>query len=148
MTNYNPVVFNEGEPLDIDKLNAIHTNTSYVYEQTSQLFNTTNVNGTSVQSVPVINCGYVGQLTPYTANTLKSYELDYGASTIFAAGSIPFITATFRTPISADEIVSISVVNLAAQNGKPLIMFKSNKGHDTIRIDWIAVALKTVNANA
>ena len=58
------------------------------------------------------------------------------------------ITATLRTPIDADEIVSISVVNLVAQNGKPLIMFKSNKGHGSIRIDWIAVALKTVNANA
>ena len=117
MPNFDPVVFNEGEPLDVNKLNAIQQNTSLVYRQTSQIYNATVGDGSSTQTapyIPIVNAGYVGQTTQYTADTLATYDLDFGGTALFP--TTPFVTATFRSGIVKDEIVFVSVINFGVKS--------------------------------
>lgn len=136
------VVFNEGEPLDVDKLNKIQTNVTNTYTLSNSI-STAFTNSTSGAQtspyVPIMNCGYL-IFPKITANVKARLSFDYGKS-IFP--DIPTVVASCRTTISDKEQISIAVINLS---GQPAIEVVSNMGHTDLRIEWIAMGKRAITA--
>ena len=59
---YSSVVFNEGEPLDPNKLNQLQLNLSDVYKTSSSLYNAT-LNDQGTPTIPVITSGQFNMTT-------------------------------------------------------------------------------------
>lgn len=136
-----PVVFNEGEPLDVDKLNKIQTNVFNAYQLSNSIstaFSNSTSGSQSAPYVPVMNSGYV-IFTSLPANTKRREFFDYGKS-IFP--EIPIVVASCRTALADKEQISISVVNLS---GQPAIEVISNTAHAELRVEWIAMGKKIIS---
>lgn len=132
---FETVVFNEGEPLDVDKLNKIQTNVANAYQLSNALTNATV--GTQTQSyVPVMNSGYV---------IFEKLEANKKATIAFEPGSMftatPVVVAGLRSGISDGEQISVSVINLTT---KPEIAIISTKARTNVRVEWIAMQKKEI----
>jgi len=102
------VTFNEGEPLDIDKLNSISSNISNTWSATNAVFNTTT-GGQEKPYVPVIEFGQEEFLN-VSPGQLYSKELNFNNA--FAGLDVPRCVASPRMGISAGQQVTVSVINL------------------------------------
>lgn len=137
---FETVVFNEGEPLDVDKLNKVQANIKNTFQLSNSIstaFTNSTAGTQTAPYVPIMNCGYLifPKITP---NVKVRLAFDYGKS-IFP--DIPTVVASCRTTISDKEQISIAVVNLS---GQPAIEVVSNMAHTDLRVEWIAMAKKTI----
>lgn len=132
---FETVVFNEGEPLDPDKLNKLQTNIANTYQTSSTLYNAT-VGSQTTAYVPVMNNGYV-IFEKLEANKVSKLAFDPG--TMFT--STPYIVAGLRSNLSDGEQLSVSVINLT---GKPEICAISSKARTNVRVEWIALQKKEI----
>jgi hypothetical protein len=133
---FETVIFNEGEPLDPDKLNKLQTNIANTYQTSSTLYNATVGNQTQAY-VPVMNCNYV-IFEKLTANKVSRLPFDPGS--MFTG--TPFVVAGVRSNFGDAEQITVSVVNLTS---KPEILCMSTKDHTNVRVEWIAMEKKTVS---
>jgi hypothetical protein len=132
---FETVVFNEGEPLDPDKLNKLQTNIANTYQTSSTLYNAT-VGNQTMAYVPVMNNGFV-LFEKLEANKVAKLSFDPG--TMFT--STPYVVAALRSNLSDGEQLSVSVINLT---GKPEICAISNKARTNVRVEWIAMQKKEI----
>ena len=132
---FETVVFNEGEPLDPDKLNKLQTNIANTYQTSSTLYNAT-VGNQTMAYVPVMNNGFV-VFEKLEANKLSKLSFDPG--TMFT--STPYVVAGLRSTPYEGEQITVSVINLT---GKPEICAISNKSHANVRVEWIAMQKKEI----
>jgi hypothetical protein len=132
---FEAVVFNEGEPLDPDKLNKLQTNIANTYQTSSTLYNATKGSQT-VAYVPIMNSHYVEfeKLEPGVVS-----KLGFDPGTMFTG--IPFVVACLRSDLSKGEQVSVSVINVS---NKPEIVIVSNQKRGKTRVDWIAMQKKEI----
>ena len=103
---YSSIVFNEGEPLDPNKLNQLQTNLSDVYKTSSMLYNAT-LNDQGSATVPLI---YSNQRT--WTSTLKA-----GVKSTSTAASLPssfnfsqpiYTTASIAQPLPTGTQITVS----------------------------------------
>ncbi len=133
---FEAVVFNEGEPLDPDKLNKLQTNIANTYQTSSTLYNAT-VGQQSQPYVPVLDSGY------WTFENLKAGKRASTKLTFNTAFSgIPHVIAGIRSDLRDGEQISVSVINLT---GNPEIVCISNKDKASCRVEWIAMEKKTIS---
>lgn len=133
---FETVIFNEGEPLDPDKLNKLQTNIANTYQTSSTLYNATVGNQTQAY-VPVMNCGYL-EFPKLVAN--KVSRLEFNPGNMFTG--IPIVVANCRNTFEDGEQITVSVVGLAS---KPEILCMSTKGRSNVRVEWIAMEKRTVS---
>lgn len=133
---FEAVVFNEGEPLDPDKLNKLQTNIANTYQTSSTLYNAT-VGNQTVAYVPIMNCGSLE--FDLTANVAAKKSFDPG--TMFTNDPPPHVVATINGVISDKEQISLSVVGVGT---KPEIYVISTKARKGVRVDWIAIQKKEI----
>lgn len=132
---FEAVVFNEGEPLDPDKLNKLQTNIANTYQTSSTLYNAT-VGSQTVAYVPIINNGHL-IFPKLEANKVAGLPFDPG--TMFT--TTPYVVATVRSQISDGEQISVSVINVS---NKPEIRLISSKARTDVRVEWIAMQKKEI----
>ena len=133
---FETVVFNEGEPLDPDKLNKLQTNIANTYQTSSTLYNAT-VGAQTQAYVPVMNCGYL-EFPKLTANKVARLSFDPG--TMFTG--TPFVVASVRSNFEDAEQITVSVVALTS---KPEILCMSTKNRTNVRVEWIAMEKRTIS---
>ena len=133
---FETVVFNEGEPLDPDKLNKLQTNIANTYQTSSTLDNAT-VGSQTQAYVPVMNCGYL-IFPKLTAN--KKVPLAFDPGTMFTG--TPFVVAGVRSNFGDAEQITVSVINLTS---KPEIVCMSTKDRTDVRVEWIAMEKRTIS---
>jgi hypothetical protein len=140
MANYEFKRFDDGEPLDVSKLNSIVDNIQQLVSDTSPLRDSTDTSqGYSlVESgrVAIENVAADGSVSVAQINFTK---IDPAACT---AGKVN-VTASLRNGLRVGEDISISVTDYAS--GNPKIHFKVSgkvKPRDTYYVTWIAVENK------
>lgn len=133
------IVFNEGEPLDVDKLNAIVSNTTTSWQASNVVYNNT-VNSQSEPWVPVIEMDQVS-LPSMAAGKMYTIPLNLGDS--FNGLPTPRVVATYRSGLVEGQQVSVAVVGITGAS--PSIQVISNKAETSkVVIDWIAISKKTI----
>lgn len=130
VSTYKPVSFNEGAPLDPQKLMELQANVTSLVTDVNNLTNTTledqytlKIDGGSFMTDDL----QVGK--PYTK------EVPY--SPIFTG--VPSIVASIGSGIGDGSIVTISI---ADADTKPKIQVHTNKNRGPVRINWMAFQKK------
>ena len=132
------VTFNEGEPLDIDKLNSISSNISNTWSATNAVFNTTT-SGQEQPWVPVMAFGQ--EIFPNVLpNTVYTLPLNF--DNVFAGLDVPRCVASVRTGLSTGQQVTVSVITL---RDNPRIQVVSSLKEANLIVDGIAISKKTVD---
>ena len=126
MADYTPVIFNEGAPLDPQKLNDLQINISNLVGDVGGLKSAT----LDAQYTVKTDAGY------FKTDDLKTgspYTLEVPYSSSFAG--VPKIIASIGSAISSGEIVTVSV---ASSTSKPTIQVWTNKNRGPVTVNWIA----------
>lgn len=76
MATFETITFNEGEPLDPNKLNKLQENIVTTYSTANNLFNST-LDGQTSSFKAITNAGTV-ECTGVSKGTTKSFDLDLG----------------------------------------------------------------------
>ncbi len=127
MADLIPVTFNEGEPLDVNKLNNIRLNQVTTYEMASSLQNAT-IDG---KTFPKIDFGSVNVVTKVGSSV--AVNLPISAS---FTGAATFIVSIGGGSIK-DAIAIPRVINGSTPN--PQVIINSNKAVGTIVVNYIAI---------
>ena len=131
MAEYKPVVFNEGAPLDPQKLNDMQTNISNLVGDVGGLKNTTL--DSTYTLLTDAGSFMTGDLRADNKN--NQGEVAYSASFT----SVPRIVASVGSSIGVGDIVTVSIENGA---DKPSINVHTNKNRGPVRINWMAFQKK------
>lgn len=131
MAEYKPVVFNEGAPLDPQKLNDMQTNISNLVGDVGGLKNTTL--DSTYTLLTDAGSFMTGDLLANNKN--NQGEVAYSASFT----GVPRIVASVGSSIGVGDIVTVSIENGA---DKPSINVHTNKNRGPVRINWMAFQKK------
>jgi hypothetical protein len=131
MAEYKPVVFNEGAPLDPQKLNDMQTNISNLVGDVGGLKNTTL--DSTYTLLTDAGSFMTGDLTANSKN--NQGEVAYSASFT----GVPRIVASIGSSIGVGDIVTVSIEDGAT---KPSINVHTNKNRGPVRINWMAFQKK------
>ena len=133
MADLIPVTFNEGEPLDVSKLNNLRLNQVTTYEIASSFQNAT-ING---KTVPMIDFDTVN----VTVNKIGANGptlLPINANFV----GIPTFIVSIGGGSIGDAVVSARVINASTA---PAVMVQSSAAlNKTIQVNYIAVQNKSV----
>lgn len=133
---FEAVVFNEGEPLDPDKLNKLQTNVANAYQTSSTLYNAT-VGQQTQAYIPVMNCGS-HTFENLKAGVKQSQKFDPG--TMFA--TTPYVVIGVRGPLRDKEQISVSVIGLT---GVPELVIVGNMDRTSCLVNWIAMEKRAIS---
>lgn len=134
---FQTVTFNEGEPLDPNKLNDIQKNANVAYQASSVVYNSTQ-NSQSNPTVPIIKSGHL-DFGKMSAKEIKTLALP--SDLLIAGTPVPHVVASLRTKSEKDQIVTVSVHEIATN---PSITVYTSTAMNSCRVDYIAVTYKTV----
>jgi hypothetical protein len=131
MADLIPVTFNEGEPLDVTKLNSLRLNITNTYATAAALQNAT-LDG---KSIPVIDSGTVQIKT----RVGKSDPVNLPINPNFSG------TPMFVISIGGGSIPKDAQITLGIQNGAsaPQAYAISNKADLNITVNYIAIQKKS-----
>jgi hypothetical protein len=137
---FKPITFNEGEPLDPNKLNDMQKNTNVAYQASNVVYNST-LNAQSNPIVPVIKSGNL-QFGKMAAKEIKTLPLP--TDLIVAGLPTPQVVASFRAKGEKDQIVTVSVHEIATN---PSITVYTSTAINNCLVDWIAVTYREVTTS-
>lgn len=138
VNNFTQVVFNDGEPVDIDKFNQMNANTVEVWKASTNLA-TALKNGKKGNAViPVVDGGYVSTpaWTPKSGGWVKTETL--GFSVNFSGKPIVVATVAGKTTYPVTLQVSESA-------GSYSINAYSTGAQAAVLINWIAFEQKEIS---
>jgi len=130
MADLIPVTFNEGEPLDVSKLNNLRLNQVTTYQIASSLQNST-IDG---KTVPMIDYGSVNVVTKLGSSAAVSLPINPNFTG----------TPTFIVSIGGGSVGSAIVIpRVIGQSGSnPQVIVNSTKEVGTIQVNYIAIQNK------
>ena len=130
MADLIPVTFNEGEPLDVSKLNNLRLNQVTTYQIASSLQNST-IDG---KTVPMIDYGSVNVVTKLGSSAAVSLPINPNFTG----------TPTFIVSIGGGSVgTAIAIPRVIGQSGSnPQVIVNSTKDVGTIQINYIAIQNK------
>jgi hypothetical protein len=132
---FKPIVFNEGEPLDPQKLTDLNTNIKEAFDNSDNLYSST-VNNITQTLKPVIYANKI-EATDLSPNTPKAFNIDLGNG--FDSTQPIYITATPRGIVKSNENITITVYR---GGSTPQIYVQTNsKERRSLTIDWVAIQL-------
>lgn len=130
MAEYKPVVFNEGAPLDPQKLNDLQTNITNLVGDVGGL-----KNSTTDSTYTLLTDAGTYMTDDLVVGTADEYEVPYSAS----FSKAPRIIASIGTSIQPGYIVTVSIKDAATN---PKIQVWTNKARGPIRVNWMAFEKK------
>lgn len=139
MATFETITFNEGEPLDPNKLNKLQENIVTTYSNANTLFNST-LNGQTSSFKPIINAGTV-ECTGVSKGTTKSFDIDLGTG--FSTSSndpSPRIVVSLSGGLATGDSVILSVAGASTASPK-LWISNVNSAKSTFNVTWIAVQM-------
>ena len=139
MATFETITFNEGEPLDPNKLNKLQENIVTTYSNANTLFNST-LNGQTSSFKPIINAGTL-QCTDVSKGRTRSFDIDLGNG--FSTSSndpSPRIVVSLSGGLKVGDSVTLSVSG--ASTGSPKLHISNvNSSDTTFNVTWIAVQM-------
>ena len=130
MADLIPVTFNEGEPLDVSKLNNLRLNQVTTYQIASSLQNST-IDG---KTVPMIDYGSVNVVTKLGSSAAVSLPINPNFT-----GTPTFIVSIGGGSVGS-AIAIPRVINQSSSN--PQVIVNSTKDVGTVQVNYIAIQNK------
>lgn len=130
MADLIPVTFNEGEPLDVSKLNNLRLNQVTTYQIASSLQNST-IDG---KTVPMIDFGSVNVVTKLGSSAAVSLPINPNFT-----GTPTFIVSIGGGSVGS-AIAIPRVINQSSSN--PQVIVNSTKDVGTVQVNYIAIQNK------
>ena len=141
---FKPIVFNEGEPLDPQKLNDLNSNIKESFDTSDDLYSST-VDNITKSFKSVIYAGNI-EAKDLSPNTPKPFQIDLGQG--FDSTLPVYITATPRGIVRSNENINITIYrggsNTEDTTRAQMYVQTNSKDRRSITIDWIAVQLRQV----
>jgi hypothetical protein len=140
MADFSPVVFNDGQPLDLDQLRKMATNLQAMYTQINNVYAAlTNGQSGNTASIPVMDANYVTFSDGLKVGSNGPLTI---AFSVKFPGSTPFVVASITTNLGK-VIASPYVVSDA--NGKYSIYVSSNAIISSpVTVSWMAFSPKII----
>jgi hypothetical protein len=135
-TPFETITFNEGEPIDPNKLNKLQENIVTTYATANTLFNST-IDGQTVSYKTITDCGVI-ECTGVSKGTTKSFDLDLGTGFENVGTNPPRVVATLSGGLGTGDVVTISITGAATSSPK-LFISNSNSSRSTFNVMWVAV---------
>lgn len=136
MASLIPVTFNEGEPLDVTKLNNLRLNITETYATAAALQNAT-LDG---KSIPVIDSGTV-QLTTKLG---KSDPVNLPINPSFQGTPMFIVSIGGGTLKSGNVTAQVTLAVQKADSGTPAVYANSTVAGLNIIVNYIAIQKKSV----
>jgi hypothetical protein len=138
MATFETITFNEGEPLDPNKLNKLQENIVTTYATANNLFNST-LDGQTSSFKAITNAGMV-ECTGVSKGTTKSFDLDLGTGFSNVSVNPPRIVVSLGGGLGTGDSVTLSVAG--ASTASPKIWISNvNSSKSTFNVTWIAVQM-------
>jgi hypothetical protein len=144
MTEYNPdVIFNAGEPLDVNKLNQIQRNVTSVFQSNINLSQSTNQTiGNLQKEVKVFPIVEIGSIVIETApGACRSDTVPFKNK---AFTDVPIIVASIASDINKDSAgLTIRASTSSTAQGR-IEVCSSDKLSQKVTINYIAIQMKEI----
>jgi hypothetical protein len=134
MADLIPVTFNEGEPLDVTKLNNLRLNITNTYATAASLQNAT-LDG---KSIPVIDFGTV---TVKTVANKASEGVNLPINPNFSGTPMFFVSIGGGS--TKDAQITLGIRNANSTTSSPQVYAISTVGNLTITVNYIAIQKKS-----
>ena len=138
MATFETITFNEGEPLDPNKLNKLQENIVTTYSTANNLFNST-LDGQTSSFKAITNAGTV-ECTGVSKGTTKSFDLDLGTGFSNVSSNPPRIVVSLAGGLATGDSVTLSVAGAATASPK-LWVSNVNSAKSTFNVTFIAVQM-------
>jgi hypothetical protein len=138
MATFETITFNEGEPLDPNKLNKMQENIVTTYATANNLFNSI-IDGQTSSFKAVTNANTV-ECSGVSKGTTKSFDLDLGTGFSNVSSNPPRIVVSLAGGLATGDSVTLSVAG--ASTASPKIWVSNvNSSKSTFNVTWIAVQM-------
>ena len=138
MATFETITFNEGEPLDPNKLNKLQENIVTTYATANSLFNST-LDGQTSSFKAITNAGIV-ECTGVSKGTTKSFDLDLGTGFSNVSSNPPRISVSLAGGLNTGDSITLSVAGTATSSPK-IFISNVNSTKNTFNVMWIAVQM-------
>jgi hypothetical protein len=138
MPTFETITFNEGEPLDPNKLNKLQENIVNTYATANNLFNST-LDGQTSSFKAITNAGTI-ECTGVSKGTTKSFDIDLGTGFANISANPPRIVVSLSGGLATGESVTLSVAGAATASPK-LWVSNVNSSKNTFNVTFIAVQM-------
>jgi len=138
MATFETITFNEGEPLDPNKLNKLQENIVTTYANSNTLFNSV-LDGQTSSFKTVTNAGTV-KCSGVSKGTSQSFEIDLGTGFSNISSYPPRIVVSLAGGLRAGESVTLSVSGAATLSPRVHVS-NVNSASNTFDVTWIAVQM-------
>lgn len=138
MATFETITFNEGEPLDPNKLNKLQENIVTTYSTANNLFNST-LDGQTSSFKAITNAGFV-ECTGVSKGTTKSFDIDLGTGFSNASTNPPRIVVSLSGGLGTGDSITLSVAGASTSSPK-LWVSNVNSAKSTFNVTWIAVQM-------
>jgi hypothetical protein len=138
MATFETITFNEGEPLDPNKLNKLQENIVTTYATANSLFNST-LDGQTSSFKAITNAGIV-ECTGVSKGTTKSFDLDLGTGFSNVSSNPPRISVSLAGGLNTGDSITLSVAGTATASPK-IFISNVNSTKNTFNVMWIAVQM-------
>jgi hypothetical protein len=138
MPTFETITFNEGEPLDPNKLNKLQENIVNTYATANNLFNST-LDGQTSSFKAITSAGTV-TCTGVSKGTTKSFDLDLGTGFSNVSSNPPRIVVSLAGGLATGDSVTLSVAGAATASPK-LWVSNVNSSKSTFNVTFIAVQM-------
>jgi hypothetical protein len=144
MTEYSPdVVFNAGAPIDVNKLNQLQRNITSVYQNNSQLINTTNATVGNLQKevrvFPIVDVG--SEEFTVKGGECISKVISFTNSNFTEK---PIIVASVTSNIKADSKLTVRATTISTSQAR-IEVCSDSKDLQTPVINYIAIQMKVID---
>jgi hypothetical protein len=138
MPTFETITFNEGEPLDPNKLNKLQENIITTYATANNLFNST-LDGQTSSFKAITNAGSI-ECTGVSKGTTKSFDIDLGTGFSNASTNPPRIVVSLSGGLGTGDSITLSVAGASTSSPK-LWVSNVNSAKSTFNVTWIAVQM-------
>ena len=138
MATFETITFNEGEPLDPNKLNKLQENIVTTYSTANNLFNSI-LDGQTSSFKAITNAGTV-ECTGVSKGTTKSFDLDLGTGFSNVSSNPPRIVVSLSGGLATGDSITLSVAGAATASPK-LWVSNVNSSKSTFNVTFIAVQM-------
>ena len=138
MPTFETITFNEGEPLDPNKLNKLQENIVTTYATANNLFNST-LDGQTSSFKAITNAGTV-ECKEVSTGTTKSFDLDLGTGFSNVSSNPPRIVVSLAGGLATGDSVTLSVAGAATASPK-IWVSNVNSSKSTFNVTFIAVQM-------
>ena len=138
MPTFETITFNEGEPLDPNKLNKLQENIITTYATANNLFNST-LDGQTSSFKAITNAGSI-ECTGVSKGTTKSFDIDLGTGFSNASTNTQRIVVSLSGGLGTGDSITLSVAGASTSSPK-LWVSNVNSAKSTFNVTWIAVQM-------